>query len=100
MHKKLEIMIGEKINNNLGLRQSARDFFEELNAVPEDDIVINFKNVIFVSRSFAHEYLKQKNQIGKCIEERYVPEDVECMFEVVRNSADKREISTLPTLPN
>lgn len=94
MQKKLEIMIDKEINSNLGLRQSAKDFFDELNCTPEEDIVINFKNVIFVSRSFAHEYLKQKNQTGKCIEEKYIPKNIEGMFEVVKNSENKhREIT-------
>ena len=56
-----EIIIHKSINPNLDMRSSAKEFFEELNNTPKTRIVINFDNVKFMSRSFAQEYVQQKN---------------------------------------
>ena len=82
----MEIMIGQKIDSNLGQRLSAKDFFKELNNTSENDIIINFENVEFISRSFAHEYIHQKDKTSKNIIEKNIPIELNGMFEVVCNS--------------
>ncbi len=95
MKKNAEIMIDEKINSHLSLRESAKEFFKELdrelNTTPGEsieDIIINFENVVFISQSFAHEYIKQKNKICKNIIEKKVPEKVKAIFETVSKHDD------------
>lgn len=81
----LVIKIEETINANLGMNSSARNLFKELNNSPTKKITIDFKDVIFMSRSFTQEYLYQKYKSQKEIIEVNVPEDVKPMFKVVEN---------------
>lgn len=84
--KKNEIMIQEAINRNLGMRISAKEFFNGLNNISGELIIINFKNVEYMSRSFAQEYVQQKKRINKTIEEKNCPKVVENMLDVVNRS--------------
>lgn len=84
--KNIEILIDQVIDRNLGLRLSATDLFDELNNTPEKNIIINFHNVEFISRSFAHEYVKQKMKTNKNIIEKDVPEDVGQMLTIVKST--------------
>ena len=95
MKKHIEIMIDEKVNNHLNLRESAKEFFRELdyelNTTPGEnieDVIINFENVVFISQSFAHEYIKQKNKVCKNIIEKRVPKKVKAIFEIVSKRDD------------
>ena len=80
---KTEIKIKEVINSNLGMNSSARNLFKELNETPKKNIIIDFSDVIFMSRSFTQEYLYQKYKTDKKINEINVPDDVSQMFQVV-----------------
>lgn len=84
--KEKEIMIVKMINSNLGMRSSAKNFFEDLNNISNTKLVINFENVKFMSRSFAQEYVQQKKRTNKIIIEKNKPKDVQCMLNVVKNS--------------
>ena len=96
MKKNVEIMIDEKVNSHLSLQESAKEFFRELdselNTTPGganiEDVIINFENVVFISQSFAHEYIKQKNKTCKNIIEKRVPKKVKAIFEIVSKHAD------------
>lgn len=95
MKKNVEIMIDEKVNSHLSLRESAKEFFKELdnelNTTPGENIenvIINFENVVFISQSFAHEYIKQKNKTCKNIIEKRVPKKVKAIFEIVSKHDD------------
>ena len=79
----VKIKLEETIHSNLGMNSSARNLFKELNNSPADNITIDFSNVIFMSRSFTHEYLYQKMNSDKNITEVNVPYDIKRMFEVV-----------------
>jgi len=86
--KKTEIIIYKSINSsNLGMRSSAKQFFNELNNIFDKEVVINFENVDFMSRSFAQEYIQQKKRTSKVIKEINIPKDVGRMLDVVRNSS-------------
>lgn len=80
----VEIKIGEIIHSNLGMNSSARDLFNELNDSDAENIIIDFSNVIFMSRAFTQEYLFQKLNSNKNIIEKNVPDDVQKMFDVVK----------------
>ena len=77
------IMISEELYPNLGMNSVAADLFNEINQSEFQKIIIDFTNVVFMSRSFTQEYLFQKLKTTKEIVEINVPEDVEKMFEVV-----------------
>lgn len=80
----LKINIQERISKNLGMNSSARTLFEEINNSPANIVMIDFSNVLVMSRSFTQEYLSQKFYTDKQIIEENVPEDVKLMFDVVK----------------
>ncbi|MCL2142376.1 MAG: STAS-like domain-containing protein [Methanimicrococcus sp.] len=83
--KDAEIDIADAISSNLYLRASAIDFFEKIENAPAQKIVVDFRSVEFINRSFAHEYLTQKNKSTKTISEIHLSEDAQKMLEIVFN---------------
>ena len=81
----IQIIISDKIHPNLGMNQAAKELFDEINLENDDEILIDFSEVIFMSRSFAQEYLFQKLTSDKKIVECDVPENIQKMFDVVSN---------------
>lgn len=75
-----EIMIEKKIYKKLGIKSSAEKFFHELD-ISTPKLVINFKNVEFMSRSFAQEYIYQRNNLTIEVEEINMNEFVKCMLD-------------------
>lgn len=82
--KSEHIAIKEAISEYLGFRHSAAQFFEFLDSLSEENVIVDFENVILVSRSFAHEYKKRKNEIDKNVIEINVPENIDKMFSIVQ----------------
>lgn len=82
------VKIEEKISSKLGFRDSAEDLFHYLNTLPVGKIFIDFTGVEFISRSFAHEYLMQKNRTNKKIKNVNVPKNVKVMFDTVLKSIE------------
>lgn len=82
-----EIMIQKTINSNLGMRSSAKNFFNQINKMSNNEFVINFTNVQFMSRSFAQEYVQQKKRTDKFLKEVNLPKDVKVMFDIVTKSS-------------
>ncbi|OPX57573.1 MAG: hypothetical protein A4E25_02218 [Methanobacterium sp. PtaB.Bin024] len=89
MHKNKtisKIKIADTISPKLGFRDSAADFFHRIEQSNSDIIKIDFENVVFISRSFAHEYLKQSKKSKKEIIPINQPENVNSMFEAIIES--------------
>lgn len=84
--KSQKIDMAKEISQKLGFRDSASEFFNLLNTMPADNIEIDFKDVKFMSRSFAHEYLQRKKELDKRVIELNKPDDVDSMFKVVIES--------------
>lgn len=82
--KKIEIT--EILSPRLGFRDSAKDFFCMINQLPEDIIEIDFTDVKFMSRSFAHEYIQQKKKSRKTILENNISKNEYAMFQAVKKS--------------
>jgi len=73
-----------KVLKNLSLRYNANLLFDSIDKSKEQEIVIDFKNIQFMSRSFAQQYLMRKKQSTKKIVAKNVPEVVAKMFMVVK----------------
>ena len=86
------ISIKEEIASDLALRNTVQSLFDKVNKVEETNIEIDFSNINSMSRSFAHEYLMQKQQCSKQISEISVAENVEKMFQVVKSSSTKPKL--------
>jgi len=79
-----EVKIEQKIHRKLGMRSTAEDFFNSLNT-NVDEIVIDFDNVDFMSRSFAQEYVYQKRKVDVKIVEKNTKGIVKDMLNTVEN---------------
>ncbi len=86
--EKLEIIkMDNIISPRLGFRDSASMLFNQLRELESDIVKLDFMGVKFMSRSFAHEYLKQKSKLGdKEIVEANLPDYVNNMFNAVTES--------------
>ena len=87
----VEVKIKDSLNSSLEMNSAASSFFDYINNFSEDVIKINFADVIFISRSFAQEYIHQKIKTKKIIEEFNLSEDVAPILEIVENSFKNAE---------
>ena len=80
-----------KLSNTIGrilmTRNAVINLFEEF-ANP-NKIVLDFKNIEFVSRSAAHEYLRQKSSRNIIIKEINMSQNVKAMFVLVLKQLKK-----------
>lgn len=72
---KLEINLVEKCSKKLGVGPTAKKLFHEINK--ETSVILNFKNIEFMSRSFAQEYVFQKHNTNTDIEEINMNESIQ-----------------------
>ncbi len=101
MSNKVKIIdIAEDISNNLAFRQSANEFVEHLNKLKENEIVIDFSKVTFMTSSFAHQYLLNKKKSKKDISEANIPSTIQQMFELVekRKNTPKKISNNKPPI--
>lgn len=77
------IKIGEEINYALDFNKSATDFINDLNQSEENDFIIDFEGVHFISRTFAQAYYASKNRSSKKITEINLSDDVKPMMEMI-----------------
>ena len=78
----IEIILSEQINSDLGSRNKIEELYQ---SIPNDisKVVMNFKGVEFIGRSFAQEYLNQKNKASFEVVEVNVPNEVQEMFNII-----------------
>lgn len=78
------VVIKDKINSSLEMNSTAVEFLEEVDTIDDSDILIDFKGVIFVSRSFAQSYYTKKNKLNKNIKEINLSEGVKPLMDMIR----------------
>lgn len=83
MSNKVAVSIRNALSSDLALRIIADNFLNFIEALDVKEIVIDFKGVSSISRSFAHQYVQRKQSSRKEIAEINVPNNVMKMFEVV-----------------
>ena len=78
----IEIFLEKKIDRDLGSRNKIEKLFKSF---PQDTtkVIMNFKGVEFMGRSFAQEYLNRKHDSSFEVVEVNMPEDVEKMFNFI-----------------
>ena len=91
------IMISEVLSKDLALRNNADSLFEELSKIKSKEIVVDFRNVKSITRSFAHQYKENKSLSKKIILEENVPLNISKMFNVVSRTIDRQPIINLKT---
>ncbi|HJX50085.1 hypothetical protein A3K73_01030 [Candidatus Pacearchaeota archaeon RBG_13_36_9] len=81
-----EFQLIKKFGENLLTRNSLASYFNEaINNAKEEEVVINFKGIKFISRSCAAEYIKLKEESNKKIIEKNMSKEVKAMFNVIVN---------------
>lgn len=82
--------IANEISDHLVLRDSAAAFFDKIEGMPEESVVVDFRGVVWMSRAFAHEYFTRKSASTKKIDEDNVPDEVRKMLAVVADPSHRR----------
>ena len=78
----IEIFLEKEIDSDLGSRNKIEELFKNISS-DVSKVVMNFTGVKFMGRSFAQEYLNQKNKASFEVVEVNVPDDVQKLFEVI-----------------
>lgn len=83
----VEINLEKTFAKKLGLRTTAMKLFQDLEG--ETEAILNFKNIEFMSRSFAQEYVYQKHNSKVHIIESNMSEFVEGILKVVQKDYEE-----------
>ncbi len=85
-----KIYLNKVIGENILTRNSIASLFErKINRSKKEEIIIDFKNVKFMSRSGAAEYLKLREESDKRIIERNMSDEIKSMFSLVEKQFKK-----------
>ena len=79
------INIGAEFGSHLESSDDAVELINILNKIPQDDFIIDFKEVIFVTMNFAQAYYSSKLESSKKISEINLSDEVR----VVMGAADE-----------
>lgn len=95
-----KIKIKNETGNVLVTRESIQLLFKNINKLKDKEIIFDFKDVNFMSRSGADEYLKQKNRCNKNIVDLNQPKRIRSMIQIVEsaNSNNKPVWQEVPTI--
>ena len=83
----IEIRLTEKYRNKLGIGPTAKKIFDEVNMYEE--AILDFENIEFMSRSFAQEYVFQKNNSNSKITEINMDGSIVQLLELVNSEYEK-----------
>lgn len=83
------VMIKEEINSSLEMNTAADDFLNKVNDINDDEILIDFTGIVFISRSFAQSYFSKKNKMDKNIDEINVPTEVKPLVDLIKKKFEK-----------
>lgn len=86
------IKIKDQVDKNLSLRIYADDFFEFIDLLDQNEILIDFEGVISASRSFAQEFLNLVKASHKHITIINQKEEIDVMLQAVQYPRKKTRI--------
>lgn len=81
------INLEERYPKKLGMGPTAKKLFQEINM--EKEVILNFKNIEFMSRSFAQEYVFQKYNTNTQITEINMDDSIKQLLEIVQDDFEK-----------
>ncbi|MBR6024391.1 MAG: hypothetical protein IK044_05425 [Methanobrevibacter sp.] len=79
------INIGAEFGTHLESNEIASELVDILNKIPEDEFILDFKDVLFVTMNFAQAYYMAKSESSKKISEINLSETIK----VTMGSADE-----------
>ena len=80
------IIIKYFINHSLESNFAAYELFDVIKQCPVDDIIIDFSDVTFISRSFAQAYFSKKIKCDKNISEINLSGEAKDFFNTIRRN--------------
>lgn len=80
------ITIKDKINPSLELNSVAVELLDEIDKDSDNDFILDFSGITFISRSFAQAYFSKKVTMDKNIEEVNLTGEVKDFFNVIRKN--------------
>lgn len=78
----IEIFLKKEIDSDLGSRSKIENLFNSIDS-DTSKVIMNFTGVEFMGRSFAQEYLNQKNKASFTVVESNVPDNVQKLFDII-----------------
>ena len=82
----MRIRLNEEFGEYMITRNSLAAFYEEkIENNKDDEIILDFKNIKFISRSCAAEYMKLREKSSKNVSEANMSIEVKKMFKVIVN---------------
>jgi anti-anti-sigma regulatory factor len=93
------VRIKEAISADLALRNRADAFFDKIDKLDANEVVIDFSEVRSISRSFAHQYDLRKKASKQKMTEIHLPQHVTKMFKVVESSNKKNNVVDSDSIP-
>lgn len=84
-----KVMIKDEINSSLEMNTAADDFLNQVNEIDDNEILIDFTGIVFISRSFAQAYFSKKNKLDKNIDEINVPDEVKPLMDLIKKKFEK-----------
>jgi len=95
-------VISKTLSKDLALRESAARLFNQIEATKEERVIVDFKGVKSITRSFAHEYCRRKKESAKTISETHMPIDVKRMMMAAAELSGSRskslELDSVPVV--
>jgi hypothetical protein len=88
-----KFLLSQEFGNNIFTRKTISSFFDKVNNIKSKEIEIDFKDIEFISRSCADEYIKQKEKSNKKIVEANMSKDICNMFLAVKTQYEKAGVS-------
>lgn len=86
------LLLKDMASENLSLRNMAVNVFNAREFQGNGKVLVDFTGIVSISRSFAHEYLVNKEKQSCEVVDVNVPPNIGRMFEVVKNSQEKPEL--------
>jgi hypothetical protein len=81
-----------RMEAHLSFRDSANDFFDELEKLACSDITLDFSGVQTISRSYAQQLLTRTSHSKTSVICVNRPDDIKKMFEIVKAGGDKPNV--------
>ncbi len=85
-NKQNKITLTKVISENLIFRNSANELFNHINFINAPKIIVDFRKVKSITRSFAHQYLINKEKSNKNIIDVNIDSNINKMFLLIRKA--------------
>ncbi|HUY01277.1 MAG TPA: DUF4325 domain-containing protein [Candidatus Deferrimicrobium sp.] len=85
-NKQNKIKLAKVISKNLIFRNSANELFDNINKSDVSEIIIDFNKIQSITRSFAHQYLINKQRSKKNIIDVNISPHVKNMFDLIEKT--------------